>query len=136
LAIVSALPVLAVLVGPGACSRKKEAAHIAEAGPENWVVDGAPYRILSTHYERRPSNVVVYVVRYPAPQGTSVEGLDQGGAAILAWPIVKYAYNNRTFARVQLPPEGSTPQSIILAIDVLSPDGGRLLYRHEVPAGK
>jgi hypothetical protein len=135
-ASLASLAIAAVLVAPG-CSRSKAQPRLAEAGPEVWIVDDVPYHIKSTHYERGPGNTVVYVIHYPAPKGTSAETLDKDGAGILVWPIVKYAYNNRTFERAKIPPaSGSAPPSVNLAVDLLSPDGGSRLFRHEVPPGK
>ena len=124
-------------VTPGGCTRKKaQGVRMAEAGPEDWVVDGAPYHISSSHYERGPGNVVVYVMTYPGPAGTSATTVDKDGAGNLVWPLVKYAYNNRTFERARIPPvDGTTPPSVTLAVDLLSSDG-HFLFRHEVPAGK
>ena len=139
LAIVSTALALAVPAAPGC--RKNNAAprpRMAEnAVPENWVVDDAAYRVTSSHYEYGPDNVVVYVIRYPVPKGTSEANLDKDGAGILAWPLIKYAYNNKMYARVKIPPQkGSTPPQINMAVDLLSSDGQRVLFRHEVPAGK
>ena len=134
--LVGSLPIAAALVALD-CSRKKDQAPMAPAGAEAWVVDDNPYHIASTHYERGPGNLVVYVVRYRVPAGTPTEGMDMDKAAALVWPLVKHAYNNRTFERARIPPlKGSTPPAINLAIDLLSSDGARVLFRYEVPAGK
>ena len=130
------LAAVAVLTAP-ACRKKAPARMHENPVPENWVVDDAVYRVTSSYYEYGPNNVVVYVIRYPVPKGTSEKNLDKDGAGILAWPLLKYAYNNKTYARAQIPPEkGSTPPQIDLAVDLLSSDGNRVLFRHEVPAGK
>jgi hypothetical protein len=135
LAIASAA--LALALGAAGC-RKKAAPRMEEnAVPENWVVDDAAYRVTSSYYEYGPDNVVVYVIRYPVPKGTSEQNLDKDGAGILAWPLIKYAYNNKTYARAKIPPQkGSTAPQINMAVDLLSSDGSRVLFRHEVPAGK
>jgi hypothetical protein len=135
LAIASTATVLA-LAAPGC--RKSAAPRMEEnAVPENWVVDDAAYRVTSSYYEYGPDNVVVYVIRYPVPKGTSENSLDKDGAGILAWPLIKYAYNNKTYARAKIPPRnGSTPPQINMAVDLLSSDGQRVLFRHEVPVGK
>jgi hypothetical protein len=131
------MAVVALLMVPDGCSRKKDQPRIAETGPETWMVDGAPYRIDSTHYEHGPSNVVTYVMRYPIPPGTPTAGLNPDTAGMLVWPLVKYAYNNRTFERARIPPlEGSKLPTVNLAVDVLPSPGGRPLFRYEVPAGK
>jgi hypothetical protein len=134
LALISAVLVLAAAPG----CRKKAAPRMAENNvPENWVVDDAAYRVTSSHYEYGPDNVVVFVIRYPVPKGTSENNLDKDGAGILAWPLIKYAYNNKTYARAQLSPQkGSAPPQVNIAVDLLSSDGQRVLFRHEVPAGK
>ena len=134
LAIVSTA--LALAAAPGC--RKKAAPRMEEnAVPESWVVDDAAYRVTSTYYEYGPDDVVIYVIRYPVPKGTSENNLDKDGAGILAWPLIKYAYNNKTYARAKIPPrKGSTPPQINMAVDLLSSDGQRVLFRHEVPAGK
>lgn len=135
LAMVSALAA-AVLAAPGC--RKKPPARMAENPvPESWVVDDAAYRVTSSHYEYGPDGTVLYVIRYPVPKGTSEKNLDKDGAGILAWPLIKYAYNNKMYARAKIPPlKGSAPPQVNMAIDLLSHDGSRVLFRHEVPAGK
>jgi len=135
LAIVSTALAL-TLAAPGC--RKTAAPRMEEnAVPESWVVDDAAYRVTSSHYEYGPDNVVVYVIRYPVPKGTSEQNLDKDGAGILAWPLIKYAYNNKVYARAKIPPrKGATPPQINMAVDLLSSDGQRVLFRHEVPAGK
>lgn len=131
LAALSALLASAALVSPGC--KKKPAERLAEAGPEDWVVDDAAYHLLSTHYERGPGNTVFYVMTYPAPKGTSAATVDKDGAGILVWPLVKYAYNNKTFMRAQIPPDGaSTPPKVRLAVDLVTPDSHKLIFRHEV----
>jgi hypothetical protein len=136
LVVALALAAVAVLAAP-AC-RKKPPQRMAENPvAENWVVDEAVYRVTSSHYEYGPDNVVVYVIRYPVPKGTSEANLDKDGAGILAWPLLKYAYNNKTYGRATIPPQkGSAPAPINMAVDLLSSDGSRVLFRHEVPAGK
>ena len=125
------LPLLAVMVA-GGCSRKKE--RLVEKGPEIWIVDDVPYHVLSTHYERGPSDTVLYVMKYPVPTG-SATNLDKDGAGILTWPLIKYATNNRTYARPPLPSlEGS--KSPTLAVDVFSHDGSKFLIRYEAPSDK
>jgi hypothetical protein len=127
---------LAALVagGAGGC-RKKPTETFGQGGPEAWVVDGAVYRISATHFERRDGNVVVYVMKYPLPPGSATE-VDNDGAGILTWPLVKYAYNNRTFHRGVSPHGPTAPAQVILAIDLFTPDGNRFLRRYETVAGK
>jgi hypothetical protein len=122
----------------GGCSRKKEpVVRLAEGGQEAWVVDDVPYMIRSTHYERGAGNTVVYIIQYPAPRGTDAKTVDMEGAGILVWPLVKYAYNNKTFERAKIPPEkGSTPSVVRMAVDLLSPDGKKVLLRYDVPPAK
>jgi len=136
LAIVSTA--LALAAAPGCRKKAAPRPRMAEnAVPENWVVDDAAYRVTSSYFEYGPDNVVVYVIGYPVPKGTSEANLDKDGAGILAWPLIKYAYNNKTYARAKIPPrKGATPPQINMAVDLLSSDGQRVLFRHEVPAGK
>ena len=126
------------LAAPGCRKKAAPRPRMAEnAVPENWVVDDAAYRVTSSYFEYGPDNVVVYVIRYPVPKGTSEANLDKDGAGILAWPLIKYAYNNKMYARAKIPSQkGSTPPQINMAVDLLSSDGQRVLFRHEVPAGK
>jgi hypothetical protein len=129
-----ALVIVALLAvaGAGSCSRKKE--RLAEKGPEIWIVDDVPYHVLSTHYERGPSDTVLYVMKYPVPAG-SATNLDKEGAGILTWPLIKYATNNRTFARPPLPSvEGAAKPT--LAVDVFNHDGSKFLIRYEAQAGQ
>jgi hypothetical protein len=137
LAIAAAVLALAPAVAAPGCRKKTAPRMEANAVPESWVVDDAAYRVTSSYYEYGPDNVVVYVVRYPVPKGTSENNLDKDGAGILAWPLIKYAYNNKTYARAKIPPQkGSAPPQINIAVDLLSSDASRVLFRHEVPAGK
>ena len=133
--LVTSLAILAVLA-PAAC-KKKETVRFGESGPSNWVVDDAVYKITSSHFERAPSGEITYVMAYPVPAGTADNAIDKEGAGILVWPLIKYAYNNRIWHR--MPPQptgGATPPQITMAVDLLSADGKRHLFRHEVPAGK
>jgi hypothetical protein len=123
------------IVLAGGC-RKKEAARFGEMGPSNWVVDGAAYRVASSHFEQAPSGAITYVMRYPVPEGTADTSIDKDGAGILVWPLIKYAYNNRTYHRMPTPPHGGSGPPQTMAVDVLSADGKRLLFRHEAPVGK
>ena len=133
-ALVRSLAIVAVLAGAGC--RKKEAAKFGEMGPSNWVVDGAAYRVASSHFEQAASGAITYVMRYPVPEGTADSAIDKDGAGILVWPLIKYAYNNRTFHRMPTPPHGGSGPPQTMAVDVLSSDGKRLLFRHEAPVGK
>ena len=126
---------LAAGVFAGGC-RKKEAAKFGEMGPSAWVVDGAAYRVASSHFEQAPSGAITYVMRYSVPEGTADTAIDKDGAGILVWPLIKYAYNNRTYHRMPTPPRGGSGPPQTMAVDVLSSDGKRLLFRHEAPVGK
>jgi hypothetical protein len=131
---VTSFAVVAVLLA-GGC-RKKEAVKFGEMGPSSWVVDGAAYRVASSHFEQAASGAITYVMRYPVPQGTADTAIDKDGAGILVWPLLKYAYNNRTFHRMPQPPHGGSGPPQTMAVDVLSADGKRVLFRHEAPVGK
>ncbi len=127
LRVLAASSLLAIVVlEPGACSRKGE--KIAPAGAEDWVVDGFPYHVVGSHYERAGKDAV-YVITYPAPAGTSAANLDKDGAAVLVWPLIKYAYNNRTFERAKVP----GAEKVRLAVDIVGHGGGPVLFRYENP---
>lgn len=132
--LVGSLAVVALLLAVSC--RKKEAARFGEAGPTNWVVDGAVYKVASSHFEQAPSGAITYVMRYAVPDGTPDSAIDKDGAGILVWPLIKHAYNNRTFHRMPTPPGGGTGPPQMMAVDVVSADGKRVLFRHEAPVGK
>jgi hypothetical protein len=124
-------PLLAMLIA-GGCSRKP--ARFGEKGAEIWVVDDVPYHVLSSHFERGPSDKILYVMKYPVPPGSATT-LDKDGAGILTWPLIKYATNNRTYARAQPPELSGSKTPPVLAVDVYSQDGSKFLIRYEASAG-
>jgi hypothetical protein len=132
--LVRSVALVAVLLAAGC--RNKQAAKFGEAGPSNWVVDGAVYKVSSTHFEQAPSGSITYVMRYTVPKGTADDSIDKDGAGILVWPLIKYAYNNRTFHRMPTPPHGGSGPPQTMAVDVVSADGKRVLFRHEAPVGQ
>jgi hypothetical protein len=111
--------------------------RLAAAGPETWRVGPHEYHLASTHYERGTGNEVRYVMTYPVSSPTGTTSVAPEDAAAQALPLIRYAYEHRTFERAHISPvrgtESSPPN---LAVDLTSVSDGHAVFRYEVPAGE
>lgn len=139
LGVVMILSGVALIVSPprGLDSLWNGGGRLAVGGAETWNVGDHQYNLSATHYERAAGNGVVYVMTYPVPSTTSetIFGVDE--AAREALPLIRYAYEHRAADRARIPPVRGTTSSVTrLAVDLVSPDDQRLIYRYEVPTGE
>jgi hypothetical protein len=116
------LLVLVSVIGYG-CERSA-IQQIAKNGPEVWWVDGRAHRIASTHYEHGPHDTVLYVVGFRVAAESDLFGADEQTARTLAWPILRYAYEHRSYERVRIRAfRGMLAPIVRIAVDLLPPLG-------------
>jgi hypothetical protein len=127
---------MAVMLSLGAivcgCSLGKKTA-IAEMGPETWQIGNRTYQVASTHYERGPHDSVFYVVGYPLPDDRELFGINEETARTLAWPLMLYAYESRSYERTVIRPlRGMIPPMVRIAVDLLPSRDHRDLHSYRV----
>ena len=107
------------------CGCEKNAPlEMARKGPDVWRVDGRDYGISFTQYEYGPPGSVLFVVGFRVAAESDLFGVNEQTARTLAWPILRYAYEHRSYERVRIPPLRGTLSPIVrIAVDLLPPLG-------------
>jgi len=121
----------------GVVTQDSRSVRLVEAGQETWRVGPREYHLSSTHYERGPGTEVRYVMTYPVSVPTGSTSIAADAAAEQALPLIRYAYEHRTYERTRVPPARGTEHSQPnLVVELTSISDGRSLFRYEVPAGE
>ena len=96
---------------------------------ETWQVGGKTYKNLSTYYEyglgESPEygsgNLVLYVVEFPVPDEKLLFGINENRARSIAWPLLRFVWENRKHERTAIPPvRGSVPPMVRIAINLVA----------------
>ena len=74
---------------------------MAKAGPESWDVEGVKYQVAATHYLALPEGLQ-YTIEYEVPDAKVLEGMTDAKGHDMAFPLMRYAYDHRSYERAKI----------------------------------
>ena len=82
------------------------------SGPEKWTIDGRPYEISASYYLALPEGLQ-YTIEYPLPDGEVLKTpLTDESATLIAFPIMKHAFENNFYKRGHVAQFGKGPMTV------------------------